>query len=73
MGVGENGLNGQSAMLNVPKLEEKKWEHESATTQLQAMEEKIAPDKTGNKRVAKSNAVRIFHISFIIRVQISFL
>ena len=71
MGVGENGHNGQSAMLNVPKQEEKKWEHESATTQLQAMEEKIAPDKTGNKRAAKSNVpVSMLRFSFLIRVLI---
>ena len=55
MEVGENGLNGQSAMLNVPKQEENKREHEMATTQLQAMEERIAPDKTRKKRATKSN------------------
>ena len=71
---GENGLNGQSAMLNVPKQEENKREHEIATTQLQAMEERIAPDKTRKKRAVKSNVlVSILRFSFHIRVLISLL
>ena len=57
MEVGENGLNGQSAMLNVPKQEENKREQELATTQLQAMEVRIASDKTRKKRAVKSNAL----------------
>ena len=61
---GENGLNGQSVMLNVPKQEENKREHEIATTQLKAMEEKIVPDKTRKKRTAKLNVlVSILHFS----------
>ena len=74
MEVGENGLNGQSAMLNVPKQEENKREHEIATTQLQAMEERTAPGKTRKKRAVKSNVlVSILRFSFHIRVFISLL
>ena len=57
MEVGENGLNGQNAMLNVQKQEENKREQELATTQLQAMEVRIASDKTRKKRAVKSNAL----------------
>ena len=74
MEVGENGRNGQSAMLNVPKQEENKREHEIATTQLQAMEVRIAPDKTKKKRAAKSNVlVSMLRFSFLIRALISLL
>ena len=74
MEVGENGLNGQSAMLNVPKQEENKREQELATTQLQAMEVRIASDKTRKKRAAKSNAlVSMLRFSFLIRILISLL
>ena len=59
--VGENGLNGQSAMVNVPKQAENKWEHENATTQFQKMEERIALEIRRKKKAAKSNVVSHTH------------
>ena len=63
MGVGENGVNGQNAMLNAPKQVENKWEQENATNQLQEMAERIASEKTRVNEAAKSNAL-VSHIYF---------
>ena len=61
MAVGENGVNGPSAMLNVQKQTENKSEHETATTQFQKMEERIALEKTRQRKAAKSNVVSHIH------------
>ena len=68
--VGENGVNGQSAMLNVPQQTENKLKHENATAQFKKMEERIVLEKTRKKKAAKSTVVS--HIYFSLRCIFSY-